>query len=140
MNEPITTIVGNLTGPPELRFTPGGDAVCNFTVASTPRVKAGGDWTDGESMFVRCAAWKQLAENVAESFDKGTRVLVMGRLKVRSWEKDGQKRTGIEMDVEAVGPELRYATAKPQRVESGGGQQRRSSRAPEPQYDDEAPF
>lgn len=119
--EPTVTLVGNVANDPDLRFVSSGSAVCNFTLAATPRVKQGDQWVDGETMWVRCAVWRQPAENVAESIEKGMRVLVHGRLKVRSWEKDGEKRTGIEMDVEHIGPELRYATAKVAKVQRGAG-------------------
>ena len=125
----IITVVGNLTADAELRFTPSGAAVANFTVASTPRQfdKASGEWKDGEALFLRCSIWRQAAENVAESLTKGTRVIVSGRLRQRSYEKDGEKRTTIELDVEEIGPSLRYATAKIAKVnrtgssDSGGG-------------------
>lgn len=121
-NEPVVTLVGNCTADPDLRFVASGAAVANFTLACTPRVKQGeGDWVDGETMWVRCAAWRDLGEHVAESLVKGTRVIVSGRLRVRSYEKDGQSRTSIEMDCDAVGPELRYATAKVVKAERGGG-------------------
>jgi single-strand DNA-binding protein len=109
----VTTIIGNLTADPELRFVPAGDAVVNFTVASTPRTfdRASNEWKDGETTFMRCTQWRQPAENVAESLHRGDRVIVHGRLKSRSYEKDGDKRTVIEMDVEEVGPSLRYASA-----------------------------
>ena len=122
------TLVGNMTADPELRFTPSGAAVANFTVASTPRTfdKQTNEWVDGEALFLRCSIWKQAAENVAESLTKGMRVIVQGRLKARSYEKDGQKRTAFEVDVDEVGPALRYATAKVTRTDSrpagGGGQ------------------
>jgi single-strand DNA-binding protein len=109
------TVVGNLTADPELRFTPSGAAVANFTVASTPRNfdRATGEWKDGDAMFLRCNIWRQPAENVAESLTRGARVLVTGRLKQRSFEtKEGEKRTVFELDVDEVGPSLRYATAK----------------------------
>jgi single-strand DNA-binding protein len=125
--EPITTLCGNVAKEPELRFISSGAAVCNFTLACTPRVKDGDTWTDGETMWVRCAVWRQQAENVAESIVKGTRVLVHGRLKVRSYDADGQKRTSIEMDVEHVGPELRYATAKVNKVVRGSERSDRSN-------------
>ena len=125
--EPITTIVGNLAGDPELRFTPSGAAVANFTVASTPRTfnKQTNAWDDGETLWMRCSVWRDMAENVAESLSKGTRVVVTGRLKQTSYEKDGQKRTSIEMDVDEVGPSLRYATARVNKTErqQGGNQQ-----------------
>lgn len=120
-NEPTITLVGNLTDDAELRFIPSGAAVANFTVASTPRVKNGDQWEDGEPMFVRCAAWRDLAENVAESLTKGTRVIVQGRLSVRSYEHNGENRTSMELDVDAVGPELRFATASVTRASRGGG-------------------
>jgi single-strand DNA-binding protein len=121
------TIVGNLTADPELRFTPAGVAVANFTVASTPRVfdKATNEWRDGEALFLRCAQWRQPAENVAESLTRGARVIVTGRLKQRSYEtKEGEKRTVVELDVDEVGPSLRFATAKVNRAArtSGSGQ------------------
>lgn len=107
------TIVGNITADPELRFTPSGAAVANFTVASTPRSydKATGEWKDGETLFLRCSLWRQAAENVAESLTKGTRVIVTGRLRQRSYDKDGEKRTVIELEVDEIGPSLRYVTA-----------------------------
>jgi single-strand DNA-binding protein len=132
--EPLVTLVGNVAAEPDLKFLPSGASVCNFSLASTPRVKDGDSWVDGETMWVRCAAWRELAENVAESLVKGTRVIVQGRLKVRSFEQDGQKRTSIEMDVDAVGPELRFATAKVAKVQrsDGGGGQQSSRSAPRP--------
>ncbi|MDO8307549.1 MAG: single-stranded DNA-binding protein [Actinomycetota bacterium] len=118
------TIVGNLTSDPELRFTPSGAAVASFTVASTPRVldKATNEWKDGEALFMRCSVWRQYAENVAESLTKGMRVVVTGRLKQRSYEtREGEKRTVVEMEVDEVGPSLKYATAKVNKVQRGGG-------------------
>jgi single-strand DNA-binding protein len=118
--ETYVTIVGNLTADPELRFTPGGAAVTNFTVASTPRTfdRNANEWKDGEALFMRCAVWRQAAENVAESLTKGMRVVVYGQIKQRSFEtREGEKRTVIEMDVEEVGPSLKYATAKVNRTE-----------------------
>ncbi len=123
----IMTVVGNLTADPELRFTASGAAVANFTVASTPRTfdRASGEWKDGEALFLRCNIWRQPAENVAESLTRGSRVIVSGRLKQRSFEtKEGEKRTVIELEVDEIGPSLRYATAKvnrAQRSEGGGG-------------------
>ncbi|KGN40716.1 single-stranded DNA-binding protein [Knoellia aerolata] len=122
--ETVLTIVGNLTGDPELRFTPSGAAVANFTVASTPRTfdKASNEWKDGETLFMRCSVWRDAAENVAESLARGTRVIVTGRLKSRSYEtKEGEKRTVIEMDVDEVGPSMKYATAKVNKTSRGGG-------------------
>ncbi len=124
----IITVVGNLTADPELRFTASGAAVANFTVASTPRTfdRGSGEWKDGEALFLRCNIWRQAAENVAESLTRGSRVVVTGRLKQRSFEtKEGEKRTVIELEVDEIGPSLRYATAKVNKVArsegSGGG-------------------
>ncbi|MPY98811.1 MAG: single-stranded DNA-binding protein [Actinophytocola sp.] len=120
----IITVVGNLTADPELRFTPSGAAVANFTVASTPRIfdRQSGEWKDGEALFLRCNIWRQAAENVAESLSRGTRVIVQGRLKQRSFEtKEGEKRTVVELEADEVGPALRYATAKVNKVSRGGG-------------------
>jgi single-strand DNA-binding protein len=118
------TVVGNLTNDPELRFTPSGAAVASFTVASSSRVldKTTNEWKDGETVFMRCSVWRQYAENVAESLTKGTRVIVSGRLKQRSYEtREGEKRQVMELEVEDVGPALRYATAKVTRTQSQGG-------------------
>ncbi|SDT43919.1 single-strand binding protein [Friedmanniella luteola] len=118
------TLVGNLTADPELRFTPSGAAVANFTVASTPRTfdRQSNEWRDGDAMFLNCAVWRQAAENVAESLQKGMRVIVQGRLKSRSYEtREGEKRTVFEVDVDEIGPALRYATAKVTRTTSSGG-------------------
>ena len=118
------TIIGNLTGDPELRFTPSGAAVANFTVASTPRMydRNSGEWKDGETLFMRCSVWRDAAENVAESLGRGTRVIVSGRLKSRSYEtKEGEKRTVVELEVDEVGPSLRYASAKVTKTQRGGG-------------------
>ena len=120
----IITVVGNLTADPELRFTPSGAAVANFTVASTPRQfdRQSNEWKDGEALFMRCNVWRQAAENVAESLTRGARVVVTGRLKQRSFEtKEGEKRTVVEMEVDEVGPSLRYATAKVNKVSRGSG-------------------
>jgi single-strand DNA-binding protein len=125
--ETVITVVGNLTADPELRFTPSGAAVASFTVASTPRNfdKNANEWKDGDALFLRCSIWRQAAENVAESLQRGMRVVVTGRLKQRSFEtREGEKRTVIELDVDEVGPSLKYATAKvnrTQRGSSGGG-------------------
>jgi len=122
--ETVTTVVGNLTADPELRFTPSGAAVANFTVASTPRYfdRQAGEWKDGEALFLRCNIWRQAAENVAESLTRGMRVIVQGRLRQRSFEtKEGEKRTVVELEVDEVGPALRYATAKVNKVSRGGG-------------------
>jgi single-strand DNA-binding protein len=120
----VITVIGNLTSDPELRFTPSGAAVANFTVASTPRTldKQSGEWKDGEALFLRCNIWRQAAENVAESLTRGARVVVQGRLKQRSFEtKEGEKRTVVELEVDEIGPSLRYATAKVNKVSRGGG-------------------
>ncbi|MFS3127709.1 single-stranded DNA-binding protein [Nocardioides sp. Bht2] len=124
--ETIITVVGNLTGDPELRFTPSGAAVANFTIASTPRTfdRQTNEWKDGEALFLRCSIWRQAAENVAESLQKGMRVVAQGRLTARSYEtREGEKRTVMELDVEEVGPSLKFATAKVARAgrSSGGG-------------------
>jgi single-strand DNA-binding protein len=124
--ETTITVVGNLTNDPELRFTPSGSAVANFTVASTPRTfdRQSNEWKDGETLFLRASVWREAAENVAETLTKGTRVIVQGRLKSRSYEtKEGEKRTVIELEVDEIGPSLRYASAKVTRTQrSGGGQ------------------
>ncbi|MDQ4097337.1 MAG: single-stranded DNA-binding protein [Actinomycetota bacterium] len=120
----VITVVGNLTDDPELRFTPSGAAVANFTVASTPRIfnKQSNEWEDGEALFLRCSIWRQAAENVAESLQKGTRVVVQGRLRQRSYEtREGEKRTVIELEVDEIGPSLKWATAKVAKVSRGGG-------------------
>jgi single-strand DNA-binding protein len=120
------TVVGNLTADPELRFTPSGAAVANFTVASTPRTfdRQTNEWKDQEALFLNCSVWRQAAENAAESLTRGMRVVVTGRLKARSYEtREGEKRTVFEIDVEEVGPSLKYATAKVTKTSrSGGGQ------------------
>jgi single-strand DNA-binding protein len=120
----IITVVGNLTADPELRFTPSGAAVANFTVASTPRMfdRQTNEWKDGEALFMRCNVWRQAAENVAESLTRGARVVVTGRLKQRSFEtREGEKRTVVELEVDEIGPSLRYATAKVNKVSRGSG-------------------
>jgi single-strand DNA-binding protein len=120
----VITVIGNLTADPELRFTQSGAAVANFTVASTPRTfdRQTGEWKDGEALFLRCNIWRQAAENVAESLTRGARVIVSGRLKQRSFEtREGEKRTVVELEVDEVGPSLRYATAKVNKVSRGSG-------------------
>ncbi len=122
----VITVVGNLVDDPELRFTSSGAAVAKFRIASTPRFldKQTGEWKDGDALFLTCNVWRQAAENVAESLTRGTRVVVQGRLKQRSYEtREGEKRTVYELEVDEVGPSLRYATAKVQRMSrsSGGG-------------------
>jgi len=118
------TVVGNLTADPELRFTPSGAAVANFTVASTPRTfdRQTNEWKDGEALFLNCSVWRQAAENAAESLQRGMRVIVQGRLKARSYEtREGEKRTVFEIDVDEVGPSLKYATAKVTKTTRQGG-------------------
>jgi single-strand DNA-binding protein len=120
------TVIGNLTDDPELRFTPSGAAVANFRIASTPRIldRQTNEWKDGEPLFLACNIWRQAAENVAESLQRGSRVIVTGRLRQRSYEtREGEKRTVMELEVDEIGPSLKYATAKVQKMSrtSGGG-------------------
>jgi single-strand DNA-binding protein len=120
----ILTVVGNLTADPELRFTPSGAAVANFTVASTPRMmdRQTNEWKDGDPLFMRCSIWREAAENVAESLTRGSRVIVTGRLKQRSYEtREGEKRTVVELEVDEIGPSLKYATAKVNKASRSGG-------------------
>ena len=120
------TVVGNLTADPELRFTPSGAAVANFTVASTPRTfdRQTNEWKDAETLFMRCSVWREQAENASESLHRGTRVVVTGRLVSRSWQtQEGENRTVMEMQVDEVAPSLRYATAQVTKAQRGGGQQ-----------------
>lgn len=122
--ETVITVVGNLTADPELRFLPSGAAVANFTVASTPRTfdRQSGEWKDGDALFLSCSVWRQAAENVAETLRKGMRVIVQGRLRQRSYEtQQGERRTVVELEVDEVGPSLRYATAAVTRTPSGSG-------------------
>lgn len=124
MSHTIVTVVGNLTADPELRFTPSGAAVADFTVASTPRVfdRQANEWKDGDTLFMRCSIWREAAENVAESLTKGMRVIVQGRLVQRSYEtREGEKRTVVELQVDEIGPSLRYASAKVTRTQRSGG-------------------
>jgi single-strand DNA-binding protein len=134
--ETTITVIGNLTNDPELRFTPSGSAVANFTVASTPRTfdKNSNEWKDGETLFLRCSVWREAAENVAESLTKGMRVIISGDLKSRSYEtKEGEKRTVIELEVQEIGPSLKYANAKVNRTQrKDGGQQQQSQPASQP--------
>lgn len=124
--ETVITVVGNLVDDPELRFTPSGAAVANFRIASTPRTfdKQSNEWKDGDALFLSCSVWRQAAENVAESLQRGMRVVVQGRLKSRQYEtREGEKRTVFEIEVEEVGPSLKYATAKISKTSrSGSGQ------------------
>jgi len=135
MPDTTTIICGNLTDNPELRFTPNGAAVANFRVAVTPRVKDGDTWKDGETSFFRVNAWRQLAENATESLSKGDRVIVVGRLKARSWETpEGERRSVVEIEADEIGPSLRWATAKPERATAG------AKAKPSGQFNDEPPF
>lgn len=123
-NETIITVVGNLTADPELRYTQSGLAVANFTIASTPRTydRAANEWKDGEALFLRASVWREFAEHVASTLTKGSRVIAQGRLKQRSYEtKEGEKRTSIELEIDEIGPSLRYATAQVTRTSSGSG-------------------
>lgn len=151
--ETVITVVGNLTDDAELRFTPSGSAVANFTVASTPRLmdRQSGQWKDGEPLFLRCNIWRDAAEHVAETLTRGMRVIVQGRLKQRSYEKEGQKRTVYELEVDEVGPSLKYATATVQKMQrQGGGQSDRGRQSggsnfgngptTTSNFDDEPPF
>ena len=148
MNDAQMTLVGNLVEDPELRFTPAGQPVSKFRVASTPRYKdnATGEWKDGDSLFLTCTVWRQAAENVAESLTRGMRVIVTGRLKQRSYEtKEGEKRTVYELEVDEVGPSLRNASAKVAKVARTSGGEARASRPAsrgdaDPWASDEPPF
>lgn len=141
-----TMIIGNLTDDPRIHYTAQGDAIATFTVASTPRSfdKASGQWKDGEALFMRCSLWRQPAENLVESLSRGDRVVVAGRLRQRTFEKDGQKRSVIELDVEEVGPSLRYATAKVVKAargsDTGGQDSWAAGKASSAPADDGAPF
>jgi single-strand DNA-binding protein len=137
MPDTTTIICGNLTDAPELKFTPNGAAVANFRVAVTTRVREGEGWKDGDTSFFRVTAWRQLAENATESLSKGDRVIVVGRLKARSWETpEGERRSVVEIDAEEIGPSLRWATAKPERATAGST----SKPKPSGQFNDEPPF
>ncbi|MBZ4487152.1 single-stranded DNA-binding protein [Microbacterium sp. cx-55] len=122
--ETVITVVGNLTADPELRYTQNGLPVANFTIASTPRNfdRASGEWKDGDALFLRASVWREFAEHVAGSLTKGSRVIATGRLKQRSYQdREGQNRTSIELEVDEIGPSLRYATAQVTRAAGGGG-------------------
>ena len=143
------TVVGNLVADPELRYTQSGAPVASFTVASTPRTfdRQSNEWKDGDALFLRCSAWRELAENIAESLTKGMRVIVQGRLTQRSYEdRDGQKRTVVELQVDEIGPSLKYASAKVTRTPKSGGQASRPAQGdawstpPGGGYADEVPF
>lgn len=132
--ETIITVVGNLTADPELRYTQSGLPVANFTIASTPRTfdRQANEWKDGEAMFLRASVWREFAEHVAGSLTKGSRVIAQGRLKQRSYEtREGEKRTTIELEIDEIGPSLRYATAQVTRTSGGGGGQPRQQQASE---------
>lgn len=132
-NDTTITVIGNLTNDPELRFTPAGAAVANFTIASTPRTfdRNSNEWKDGEALFLRCSVWREAAENVAESLTKGMRVILSGDLKQRSYEtKEGEKRTVIELEVQEIGPSLKYANAKVNRTQRTGGNTSQPAQAP----------
>jgi single-strand DNA-binding protein len=145
-NETVITIVGNLTADPELRYTQGGLAVANFTIASTPRIfdKTRNEYVDGEALFLRASCWRDFAEHVAGSLTKGSRVIATGRLKQRSYDdRDGNKRTAIELEVDEIGPSLRYATATTTRViraDLSTGTRLPDTWAPAPAADEETPF
>jgi len=127
------TVVGTLTADPELRFLPSSKAVANFTVAQNPRVKDGNEWKDGDPTFIRCNAWEGMAENIVESLRKGDRVIVQGGMYSRAWEdKEGNKRSSLELRVEAVGPDLRYATAAVTKISKGGGGFQQAAPAADP--------
>ncbi|KUM31862.1 single-stranded DNA-binding protein [Arthrobacter sp. EpRS66] len=122
--ETVITVIGNLTADPELRFTPAGSAVANFTIASTPRTfdRQSNEWKDGEGLFLRASVWKEAAENVAETLTKGMRVIAQGRLKARSFDtKEGERRTVMELEIEEIGPSLKFASAKVTRTQRSGG-------------------
>lgn len=141
--ETIITVCGNLTDNPELRFTPSGAAVASFTIASTPRTfdKQANEWKDGDTLFLRASLWRQPAENVAETLTKGMRVIAQGKLVQRSYEKDGQKRTVVELQVEEIGPSLRNAVAKVAKASrsdgNGGGQNRQQPQRGNSRQDDD---
>lgn len=136
------TLVGNLTADPELRFINSGAAVVNFTVAHTPRQynKTTNEWTDGEALFLRCTLWRDAAENVANTLHRGDRVIVTGKVKQRSYEKDGEKRTSYELEVEEIGPSLRYATAAVTKVGRNGAPKAAAAQAWSPDAVADAPF
>ncbi|MGQ4531826.1 single-stranded DNA-binding protein [Dermabacteraceae bacterium P13138] len=144
--ETLVTVVGNLTADPELRFTQTGVAVASFTVASTPRSfdKQRNEWVDGDALFLRCNVWRDVAENVAESLEKGARVIVQGNLRQRSYQdKEGNNRTSLELEVSEIGPSLRYATAKPQKIQRRQQFAQQAARQDDPWgggFSNDAPF
>jgi single-strand DNA-binding protein len=132
-------LVGNLTEDPELRFTPSGAAVASFRLAVTPRIRQGDQWTDGETSFFRVNAWRALGENVAESLTKGARAVVIGRLRMRSWETpEGERRSAVEVEADEVGASLKFATAKPERTKAKTAAAAGAAKGG--QFDDEPPF
>ena len=139
--ETTITVIGNLTDDPELRFTPSGAAWVKFTVASTPRTldRESGQWKDGEPLFLRCSGWRDMAEHIAESLTKGTRVIVSGRLKQQRWEdkQTGEKRSGYELDVDEIGPSLKFAQAKVSRMSRSNSNGNSRTASAEPVTDDE---
>lgn len=142
-NEPVISVCGNATNDAEIRFLATGAAVASFSLACTPRMKKGDQWEDGETVFYRVTAWRQMAENVGESVRKGMRVVVTGRLKVRTYEKDGERRTSVEIDAEHCGPDLRYATATVAKIQRSSGDTTGGSQDPwadVPPPDAEPPF
>lgn len=136
------SVVGNLTAAPDLKVTKSGDSVVGFTVASTPRIldKSTNTWRDGDATFLRCTAWRDMAESVAQSLDKGARVIVTGRLRQRSYEKDGQTRSVLELEVDEIGPSLRYATAQVRKLERSSGGQSTSRDSKADPWVSDAPF
>jgi single-strand DNA-binding protein len=139
MPETHVTITGNLTADPELKFTPNGAAVANFRVAVTARVRDGETWRDGDTSFYRITAWRDLATNLTDSLSKGDRVVIVGQLRMRSWETpEGEQRSVVEVTAEEVAPSLRWATAKPERASRKGNGQGEAKSAGE--FDDDAPF
>ena len=147
-NETVVTVIGNLTSDPELRYTQSGLAVANFTIASTPRTfdKASNEWKDGDALFLRASVWREFAEHVAGSLTKGARVIASGRLRQRSYEtKEGEKRTSMELEIDEIGPSLKYATASLTRASSERGQSQPSApqsapKEPSDPYTDSEPF
>jgi single-strand DNA-binding protein len=154
LNETTIAVVGNLTADPELRYTQGGKAVANFTIASTPRTfdRQANEFKDGDALFLRCTAWEEFAEHIAGSLVKSSRVIAQGNLQQKSYDdKEGARRTSIELQVTAIGPDLRYATASVTRTQSGGGREPQGARSEQQQaqdwaqpgavaYDDQTPF
>lgn len=134
-NEPNVTVVGNLGGDPELRFLPSGVPVVNFSIVQTPRTKSGDDWIDGEPIWFRCTAWREAAEHIAESLQKGQRVIALGRMKVEKYtpRDGGEERTSIVLDVDEIGHTLRWGTSQFTRAQQGGSQQPAQSRQPQGQ-------